>query len=399
MLEIITEIIRKMIKNRKEYFKQIASIMFTIATIVLVECVSDFSASLSEYENNAPAGYSELNIYTDTNCSEDVLTDAYSNIADIIDQTDSKCIRIESDEWTTGSIRGLSVDCKVELYSFTSGWLTSAVQLTDGRNMTDLEEKYNMPVAVIPDNLCSNNESLIGDVLEVSADDNSDYELTVIGAYDNSDCPDSSTFSIYVNNSYLKQHGLISDQIQSLNYFVSEDRYSEILNCLQKYLAVNVPDIDFEINGSTEDSNENSVSSAIRIVVEFFLMVAFIVGNVGILTMSLIKVNDQIKMFGIKQAIGANKFHVGIEIATETILLSMIGTLFGIIIGLASGNLIGLFLSLKYNSIMSAVHIVIPVRTIGISAVCSAVISLIFSQIPVKKALKMNITEAIRIKD
>lgn len=403
MVEIILEIIKKMIKNRKVYFKQIASIMFTIATIVIVECVSEFTESLSEYENNAPPGFSELRINVDaadTECSDDVLYNACVDIRQIINKMDDKCIRIESDDWTEGSISGLKKAYKAELYSFTPGCFIADSLLTGGRNMTALEEKYNLPVAVIPDNMFDDISSYIGKKLEITTDDNSAYELTIIGAYDNSDRQKSDTFSIYVNYSYLLDRGLITDNCSETDYFVSKEKASGIEEYLKKYLAVNYPEIAFELTGDTaDDGNSDSVTGAIRIIVEFFLMVAFIVGNVGILTMALIKVSDQVKAFGIKQAIGASRFHVGMEIATETVLLSMIGTLLGAGIGLLAGNMIGFYLSSRYNALISVRHIIVPVRTICISALCSAAISLVFSQIPVRKALKMSITEAMRSKD
>ena len=400
MVEIILELIKKMIKNREVYFKQIASIMFTIATIVIVECVSGFTESLSEYENNAPSGFSELRVNADAECSEDVLYNACADIRQIINRMDDKCIRIESDGWTEGSISGLKKDYKAELYSFAPGCFAVDSVLTGGRNMTALEEKYNLPVAVIPDNMFDDISEHIGKKLEITTDDNSEYELTIIGAYDNSDRQKGDTFNIYVNYSYLLSNGLITANCNEADYFVSKEKVLGIEEYLKKYLAVNYSDITFELTGNTaDDDNFGSVTETIRIIVEFFMMVAFVVGNIGILTMALIKVSDQVKEFGIKHAIGASRLHIGIEIATETVLLSLIGTLLGAVIGLLAGNLIGFYLSYRYNALISVSHIIVPVRTICISALCSAVISLVFAQIPVRKALKMSITEAMRSKE
>lgn len=399
MLEIIYEITKKIIRNRNTYFKQIISIMLSIAMMAIVECISNFTNNLYVLEENTVDGYRELtvSIETDSTSNHSVLM---NEIEQIIRKTDIDCIQIASKEWTEGRNPNALQSETISLYSFTRGCFLDDSSISYGRNMTTSEEFLHIPVTIIPDNLYPDPVSHIGEIVTFDTADYGSHTFRIIGAYDNSGDTSQTDYVVYVNSAYLIQKQLLTSETLYLDYYVSKEQFPRVVEFLTSYLALNAPGVKAEIVDPNAGGKSIDIFMiAIRVIIEFFLAIAFIIGNIGILTMSLIKVNNQIKVFGIKQAIGATRMQVGIEIITESVVVSLIGTLLGSLFGVVIGNLICLVFAVKYEGVANMQQFIFPGRIIAVSILCSFFISLVFSCIPVQKVLKLNITDAIRRKE
>ncbi len=101
----------------------------------------------------------------------------------------------------------------------------------------------------------------------------------------------------------------------------------------------------------------------------------------------LVSVTERTREIGIRLAVGARKKDVLIQFLVEAITLSLIGGVFGTILGICASLLIGFFTGW-----------VIPIQldVILLASLFSAAVGIFFGFYPAQKASAMNPIEALR---
>ena len=105
-------------------------------------------------------------------------------------------------------------------------------------------------------------------------------------------------------------------------------------------------------------------------------MVSLLVASVGIITTLQTSMMERIKEIGTRLAIGAQKMDIVVQFLAEAVLISVIGGVLGVIIGIFSSWLITKFADIA--------TIVTPISVI-ISFVVSASVGVIFGYSPAKR--------------
>ena len=101
----------------------------------------------------------------------------------------------------------------------------------------------------------------------------------------------------------------------------------------------------------------------------------------------LVSVTERTKEIGIRKSIGAKQKNILYQFLFEAVILSLLGGIAGIILGILSGNLLAMYLSSP---------VVIPVDWIIIGLVICTLVGLIFGVYPAYKAAKLNPIDALR---
>jgi putative ABC transport system permease protein len=115
--------------------------------------------------------------------------------------------------------------------------------------------------------------------------------------------------------------------------------------------------------------------------------VSLVVGGVGIMNIMLVAVTERTREIGLRMAVGAKRSHVLIQFALESIALSLVGGLIGLVIGV-----VGAILIAKLGQWPAAV----PAWAGPLALGFSVVVGLVFGAYPSWRAARLDPIEALR---
>lgn len=145
---------------------------------------------------------------------------------------------------------------------------------------------------------------------------------------------------------------------------------------------------DFEI--ITRDSLMDTWKNMTQVVFVAAIGIATIsllVGGIGIMNIMLVSVTERTREIGIRKAIGAHRADILLQFILEAMVLSAIGGVIGILMGVGLGELVG---------VVSPLPAEIPVGAIFAGFIFSSSVGLFFGIYPAAKAAKMDPIEALR---
>ena len=145
---------------------------------------------------------------------------------------------------------------------------------------------------------------------------------------------------------------------------------------------------DFEIFSNESLIREaNNFTKYFKYGAGVISFISLIAAGIGIMNIMLVTVTERTREIGIRMAIGAKRTNILVQFLFEAIILSELGGIVGIILGIGAGNLMGTVLK-------SPVSIPYDWVIIGL-LVCSG-IGILFGTYPAYKAAKLNPIDALR---
>ena len=114
--------------------------------------------------------------------------------------------------------------------------------------------------------------------------------------------------------------------------------------------------------------------------------ISLVVGGIGIMNIMLVSVTERTREIGVRKALGATYSVIVTQFLIEAVVISLMGGVIGIILGIGSSKLIGM---------ASGMSTVISIPTIVMSFAFSMAIGLIFGIYPARKAAKLNPIDAL----
>lgn len=114
--------------------------------------------------------------------------------------------------------------------------------------------------------------------------------------------------------------------------------------------------------------------------------ISLVVGGIGIMNIMLVSVTERTREIGVRKALGATYRVIVMQYLIEAVVISLIGGLIGIVVGIGASKLIATFTSMKT---------VISMGPILLSFGFSMAIGLIFGLYPARKAAKLNPIDAL----
>ncbi|CAG0995404.1 Macrolide export ATP-binding/permease protein MacB [Methylophilaceae bacterium] len=115
--------------------------------------------------------------------------------------------------------------------------------------------------------------------------------------------------------------------------------------------------------------------------------VSLLVGGIGIMNIMLVSVTERTREIGIRMAIGARERDILLQFLLEAIMISIVGCLIGLLIGIGGALLV--------NHLTEAA-IVISSNSITTAFGVAATVGIFFGFYPARKAARLNPIEALR---
>ncbi|MFA7085158.1 MAG: ABC transporter permease [Aliarcobacter sp.] len=168
-----------------------------------------------------------------------------------------------------------------------------------------------------------------------------------------------------------------------------EDAKAQIISLMQDRRAVKVGESDnFHIRDMKDILNTmTSTTKMLTYLLGSIAAISLLVGGIGIMNIMLVSVTERTREIGIRLAIGAMQSEVLLQFLIEAIVLSTLGGIIGIFLGLGVGYMVVGIFDLPY---------IINTQIILISFIFSTLIGVIFGYFPARKAARLNPIDALR---
>lgn len=132
---------------------------------------------------------------------------------------------------------------------------------------------------------------------------------------------------------------------------------------------------------------EQRTKDIFNIVLGAIASISLLVGGIGIMNIMYATVMERIKEIGTRLAIGAQKKDIVVQFLAEAVLISVIGGVIGVIIGITASWLVNRFADIA--------TIVTPI-SVFISFAVSATVGVVFGYSPAKRASERDPIESLR---
>lgn len=169
---------------------------------------------------------------------------------------------------------------------------------------------------------------------------------------------------------------------------VVPEAIESIKQVLRKTHRVTEMNEDFRIRDQTEFlSTIGETTGQITMFVGGIALVSLIVGGVGIMNIMLVSVTERTREIGIRKAVGARRGDILAQFLIESVMLSVIGGLIGLGLGLLGSELLGDTLGWQT---------VVPAWSIAVSLLFSGAVGVFFGFYPARKAAQLDPIECLR---
>jgi len=157
---------------------------------------------------------------------------------------------------------------------------------------------------------------------------------------------------------------------------------------LARHKIKDIEDADFSVmNQADIIEAASTVTETLTLLLGAIAGISLVVGGIGIMNMMLTTVTERTREIGLRKAIGAKKNEINNQFLIESIAVTLIGGILGVILGWGISYFV---------SAMGILQAVVSWNSILLAFGVSAFIGIVFGYYPARKASKLNPIEALR---
>ena len=203
--------------------------------------------------------------------------------------------------------------------------------------------------------------------------------------------PDDGVY-VPVTTAMRRLFGMINVQTitcQARSDALMDRAQSEIDTVMRRQHKISADgDPDFRIFNQADLAQARSAQQdTFASLITYLAIVSLVVGGIGIMNIMLVSVTERTREIGVRKAIGAKRSDILTQFLLEAVLLSLVGGMLGVALGIGGANLI---------QVQNGWTIVLAPQTILMAFSFSAVVGIFFGFYPALKASKLNPIDALR---
>jgi len=146
------------------------------------------------------------------------------------------------------------------------------------------------------------------------------------------------------------------------------------------------PDFSLMTQGSIIDA-QASTTEAFRNLLAWVAGVSLMVGGIGIMNIMLVSVTERTREIGLRQALGARPRDVRLQFLLEAVMLSLIGGLVGVLVGVGGSHLFNTLGTMRTELVTASIPLAFG---------AAAAVGIFFGYYPATKAAQLDPIEALR---
>jgi len=197
---------------------------------------------------------------------------------------------------------------------------------------------------------------------------------------------------IPLSTAQLRMFG--TDKVRVINMEIASDKViNDAIKEIEKLMRIkhkiyNPENDDFTVRSQKEMQQlMESVTGVLTLLLGGIAAISLLVGGIGIMNIMLVTVTERTREIGIRKAIGAKRKDILVQFLIESITLSLVGGLVGILLGI--GGSVAISKIAKWTTTVTPISILI-------SFFFAVAVGLFFGIYPANKASKLNPIEALR---
>ena len=390
MVESVRMSVSNIRQNRMRSFLTILGIMIGVtAVIALVTTISGVSSSISDSFSSMGASTMTLSA-TGTDLQGGLTAENMEEISEL-DHVEGVSPSVSL---SVTAARGDAYESGVSVSGRNDDYFVQEPDtLARGRAVNTIDLDQSLRVCLISEELVETffyGDDPIGQELYLDG-----MRFTVVGVLAaDADSSVSSMFSgsnavIVPYTTALKMNG--ETLVNSLTLYLGDANAAEVVEaeletCLDAIFDYEDDTYSIITMESIADTME-SMLSMMSALLGGIASIALLVGGIGIMNMMLTSVTERTVEIGLKKAIGARPGQIQAQFLIESFLLSMVGGLAGVVLGIALSailcQVLGTGFSLSYGAIALGVGF-------------SAAVGVLFGWSPARKASRLNPIDALR---
>jgi putative ABC transport system permease protein len=166
----------------------------------------------------------------------------------------------------------------------------------------------------------------------------------------------------------------------------AKDEVTAVLHA-RRHIAAGEPD-DFNVLDPREiQSLLDTVTGVLTVLLAGVAAISLAVGGIGIMNIMLVSVTERTREIGVRLAVGARGSDVLSQFLVEAVILSGLGGVIGVGLGLGAAFGVAHLIHIPY---------VIPASVIPLAVGVSVLVGMVFGVIPARKASRLNPLAALR---
>lgn len=287
---------------------------------------------------------------------------------------------------TNPNISVLGID---ENYLITAGY-----ELSDGRNFSNHEMRSGSNTVIIGSEINTTlfkKENAIGKIITIGA---ARYKVIGVLKSKGSSMGFGGDRNAYISLSNLRQKYYYPNMSFTINFMADNQQLlnqavDEAIGIFRMVRKLKIGEEDnFSISRSdniAEQLIENL--SFLSIIASIIAFITLLGASIGLMNIMLVSVSERTKEIGLRKALGANNKAIRNQFLVESVVITELGGLIGIILGISLGNLVSIFTEGPF---------VIPWLWISLAITVSLFVGLLSGLFPAIKASKLDPIESLR---